>query len=446
MSTERNRQPPRQTVQHPARQAASPLLSPTASMDAHPIPIQAALRRLAALSPLDAPAGEPGIPSEGEAGVRRTCVPVVSVYLDVRPHGKAAQSGASPREVARLLIHERLHKLEQPFRPRGVAYATLQDAIVRIAQALAALNAQETRQPPILPEVQGMALFSSQPHDLFVRVDTQTPFDTQLSVSALPALFPLVRALDRSQQVVVALVAVNRARVVIVQGSAAREVFASQDDPKFYHMVHETNAMNQAHYQRHALAERRQFARQFARRIARLLSEGKQGVQGEIAAILLIGADEAVPLLRQALSTVRADLAPLIQEAPHSLALDAPLEAIQEVVTPLLTGAQRARDRALLERLTQGASPRQEAVVGQAATRRALQAGQVETLLLVDQLAPPPETSTELIALAIKSDATIAVIDSEETNKTEMGEDERAKLATALIQDGVGALLRYPLT
>lgn len=79
-------------------------------------PLRTLLRRLATLEPLAVPAGEPGVAAlGGRATQKRRYVPVLSVYLDLRPAG-AQGSGARPEaHPGRIFLDERLRQIERTF-------------------------------------------------------------------------------------------------------------------------------------------------------------------------------------------------------------------------------------------------------------------------------------------------------------------------------------------
>ena len=248
------------------------------------------LLRLAALEPLPVPthesgvtlptwsrasletgtSGEPGesIPASISAASSSSAmgivtetkyVPVLSVYLDLRPLIQGNQPAERPY---RVIVRERLHQIAATFAPRGVAFDTIQEAAAKIEGYL----------DTIPPDTPGAALFVSGPHDLFEALLSNVPFATQVAASATPDLFQLARLLTDQTVVAVATVELNAARIFLLHQGGLRELRQLADDPKYYHLVHSAPAMSQAHYQRHACQVRERFASEVARDIEQVVA------------------------------------------------------------------------------------------------------------------------------------------------------------------------------
>ncbi len=388
-------------------------MSSVKPMGATPPPVREVLRRLVAIEPLEVPAGGPGIAvREEQTGQTRICVPVLSVYLDLRP--VAAQAGGErPAErPGRIILRERLREIERTFWPRGAALDAVRADAARIEEYL------DTQ---VAPSTAGIAIFASASHHLFETLTSDVPFETYVSARALPDLFQLARLLDDQETAVVALAHTNAVRLFVTHRGGLREVRGLSDDPKLYHMVHSANAMNQAHYQRHAATVQAAFAREAAEQIERL-------VDREAATeVIVAGETRGVSLLRRALAP---RIAGMVRELPHSLQPDAPRDAIWEEIAPLLADAEAERDRSVVQRLVDALRANALGVAGLARTRRALLNGQVDVLVLAGEAPFAPEARSELIEWATKTDAAVEVVDHSETLQ-QLG--------------GVGALLRYRL-
>jgi stalled ribosome rescue protein Dom34 len=270
--------------------------------------------------------------------------------------------------------------------------------------------------------VAGVALFASAPHHLFEALQAATPFETEVTARQLPVLFPLARLLDDQETTVVALAHANAVRLFVLHQGGLRELRHLRNDPKPFHLVHGMNAMNQAHYQRHALATGRAFAHEAAQRIERLVD------QYGAREIILTGETRAVAQLRQELSP---DVAGLLITQPHTLEPNAPRGEVWDAVAPLLAQAKVDRHRSLLDQLVEGVQATGLGVAGPEQTQRALQQGQVDILIFMEGAPLTPETRDELIAWASKTDASAQIV-------------EQSDLLERL--GGVGALLRYPST
>ena len=365
--------------------------------------IQSIFHRLATLDPLPVPEGEAGVmlrdwpPDSATAATEIKYIPILSVYLDLRPELQGAVATERP---GRVTLRGRLHQIEATFAPRGAAF----DAVC--AGAAATLSFLDTQVPA---SASGVAIFVSPPHHLFESLLTTVPLQTQVVASALPDLFQLARVLADQETVVVAVVELNTARLFLLHQGGFRELRTLADDPKYFHMVRGVNAMSQAHYQRHTLQAREKFAVEVAQQIEQLV-ETEHASQ-----VILEGEVEALPLLRAALSR---PVAKLVRELPRSLGsseFSTPADTILEEIEPLVEESRAERERSLVERLVEAVQSDRLGVAGLEATRRALSLGQVETLILLADIAKPAgisdETISELIDLATRSDADVAVVD-----------------------------------
>jgi stalled ribosome rescue protein Dom34 len=240
------------------------------------------------------------------------------------------------------------------------------------------------------------------------------PFTTQVAATATPDLFQLARLLTDQAVVAVATVELNTARIFLLHQGGLRELRQLADDPKYYHRVRSATAMSQAHYQRHARQVRERFASDVARDIEQLVA------REHVTQVILAGEVEALPLIRAALSP---SVAKLVHVIPRSLAAGAaeftvPAADILDEIQPLLHEAKAERDRSVIERLVEAIQSDRLGVAGLEPTYRALTNGQVETLILLagDTQSPAEpakmssETRAELIALATRTDAELAMV------------------------------------
>jgi hypothetical protein len=377
-------------------------------------PLHTVLRRLATLEPLPVPRGEPGTPArDARTGQKRLCVPVLSVYLDLRPAGAQAGGARPEAHPGRIFLDERLRQIERTFWPRGMAYEAVRADVEHIQMYL------ETQ---VDVATAGVALFASAPHGLFEAITADMPFETQVTAGGLPDLFQLARLLDDQETAVVALAHGNAVRLFVIHQGGLRELRRLSEDPKLFHQVHGENAMNLAHYQRHALVVGREFARDVAAQVERLVTDYAA------REVVLTGETRAMARLRQELSP---DVARLLVTPPHTLEPGAPRSEVWDAVAPLLAEAKVDRHRSLVDRLVEAVRSNELGVVGVERTRQALHNGQVDILVLMDGAPLASETRDELIALATKTDAITQIV-------------ERSALLEQL--GGIGALLRYPMT
>jgi stalled ribosome rescue protein Dom34 len=105
-----------------------------------------------------------------------------------------------------------------------------------------------------------------------------------------------------------------------------------------------------------------------------------------------------------------------------------PRDDVQSEVAPLLAELETADDHAIADRLIEAVRADGLGVSGLKHTRRALEYGQADVLLLAPETADDLEDRNELIRLATQTSATIEIV-----------EDHDEFLAMG----GIGALLRY---
>jgi peptide subunit release factor 1 (eRF1) len=365
------------------------------------------VRRLADVTPLDEPAGEPGVNAFTAGGATRSCAPVISVYLDM----SVRDVGARPEERTGLVVlRGRLREIAQSFWPRGAAYDAVQEDAARIERYLAKQAS---------PAARGIALFASAQHGLFETLEAPEPFTNEVSVRAEPSLFQLARLLDDAETAVVAVVALNVARLFVLRAGQVIESAQHADDPKLYHKIRGTNAMNQKRYQNHADMKRTDFARQVADMVEQLAR--REGAQHVVVA----GELEAIARLRHALPP---HIISIVSQYSPRLDARAPMSAIAAEVEPLLRAAEREEERDVVERLVEGVQADALGVAGLEATQAALGAGQVDVLVVSGTAAFPAETRSALIELALRTGARVEVVEQS---------------ATLDHLGGVGALLRY---
>jgi Bacterial archaeo-eukaryotic release factor family 10/eRF1 domain 3 len=367
------------------------------------------LRRLATVEPTEVPEGEPGVALPGEVAGGRKYVPVLTVYLDMRPQVTGDRPAVRSGDI---ILKARLREIEMTFWPRGVAYDAVRADGARIERFLG---------EQVSPSAQGVAIFASTQHNLFETLEVGTPFVNEVSARSEPSLFQLAQLADDRETAVVAVVDTNTARLFMTRRGFLRELRGLDDDPKRYHKFRGANAMNQAHYQRRIENRRIQFADEVAREIERLVDR-----EGAVR-VVLAGDEVAVPLLRKALSPRIAQLA---QDHPLHVDFHAPRDTIREEIEPVLKEAEADQDRSVVERLVGAVQSGGLGVAGLDRTRAALEYGQVDTLVLSGEASFPEQTRSQLIEQATRTGATVEVVDRD----------------AALQQlGGVGALLRYPI-
>lgn len=341
--------------------------------------------------------------------------PVVSLYLDLRPdqHGRDR--------------YDQFVRKELPDRIRTYASSTperhsLDRDLERIQQHLNSID----------PALNGLALFSCSGAELFEAIELAAPLEGQrLYVSSQPHLLPLARVLDQYPRYLALLADTWSARIFVFAANAVERTDQIEGEKTHRHKM---GGWSQARYQRHTENFHLLHAKEVVDTVTRIVRTEN------IDRIVLAGDEVIIPLLRDQLPKDVAerivDVLRLDIRTPQRQVLERTLAALKE---------QDARtDRERVERLLDAYRSGGLGCAGVEATRRALELGQVDELLVPaapDQIrgiapqgaAAPEGTSAErvvdeLIALARQTSAGVRFI-------------EDGSLLAPL--GGVGAFLRF---
>ncbi len=332
-------------------------------------------------------------------------LPVLSLYLDMRPH----ETGENPRLRSGLVVlKDRLREIEKTFLPRGEDLDSFHSDAVSIEWYLS---------EEYSPSGPGLAIFACAGRGLFEVVEAGVAFENQVSVGPTPDLFQLARLLDEQETSVVALVDSNTARLFVTRLGALEEV-GGPDDDSVHYRKRSTGGWSQARYQRHIDKHRAEFAREAADEIADLVAKE------DAVRVILAGDEVAITPLRSALS---GQVAELVEDEVLRMDIRTPADDVANEITPVLARTEYDEARSAADRLVDEVRSGGLGVVGIEKTRRALEYGQVDELLLDPRLCPEEERA-ELVRLAIAMGGRVEVVEDH----------------PALGQfGGVGALLRY---
>jgi hypothetical protein len=349
---------------------------------------ESVLERLAALEPADT-------------------ILVLSVYLDLRPQ----ESGERPGQRAGLtILKDRLREIEKTLGPRGDAFDSFHADVERIEAHL---------EQEVAPETAGLAIFACNGQDLFEVVAAGVPFETSVSAGSLPNLFQLAQLLDDQESAVVALVDTSTLRLFVTRYGHLDEVEGTNDPNTKMYRKRSMGGWKQMHYQRNIDNNRADFARKAAADIEKLVND-------VAAAHLVVAGDEvAVPFLKEALST---DLQGLLHDDILRMDIRTPRDDVQSEIAPLLAELETTGDHIITDRLIEAVRADGLGVAGLKQTRRALEYGQADVLLLAPETTVAVDDRNELIRLATQTSATIEIVEDH---------DEFSAMG------GVGALLRY---
>ncbi len=330
---------------------------------------------------------------------------VLSVYLDMRPHGDSPAIRPSL-----IMLSDRFRQIEKTLLPRGAALDNFRIDANRVQRYL-----DEHAGP-----WQGVALFVCNSHNLFEVIETGVPFENQVSLEAVPDLFELARLVDEQETAVVALVDTNTTRLFVTRSGFLEEVAGPHDDP-FGSRQRNTGGLNHKQYQRRVQNQREAFAREAAAALEELVS------QAGAKRVILAGDEVAIPLLHRALSP---QLEPLIQEEVLRLDIRTPRDAVLREIAPILAQVEEEESHARADRLVEAVREQGLGVIGLQETRHAFEHGQGEVLVLAEEAPLNEQERNDLVRLATLSGAEVDLVTGHEILQ-HLG--------------GVGALLRYHL-
>jgi peptide chain release factor subunit 1 len=338
------------------------------------------------------------------APIDADALPLLSIYLDVRPEA----TGERPQLRAGLLVLEdRLREIRRTFLPRG-------DDLDSFDADAARINAfvEEGMQP----STEGLAIFACNGLGVWETVEVQAPFENQVTVASRPDLYQLAKLDDEFERAVVGVIDTNTARLYVYEYGDLIEAGGPDEDPVHF-QKRQTGGWSQARYQRHIDKHRKDFTGEIVQAIGDL-------VEREDAHHVVLAGDEVVMShLNRAMPKELAAKVTGVFKAD----IRANVNEIAAEVTPIMEQAERESGMSAVERLVGEVRRGGLGVAGIEATGKALERGQVDTLLLDEQAVGPVERK-ELVRLAATTAADVEVV-QDAPSLAEMG--------------GVGALLRY---
>ncbi len=339
-----------------------------------------------------------------------TEMPVLSVYLDMRPQATGGTPGVRSGEI---VLKDRLHEIEKTYLPRGADLDSFHADREKIEEFIENKMSKATS---------GLIIFACSAANLWEVEEVGAELENEVAVGATPALFQFAKLLDDYETAVVAVVDTNTARFFVTNYGKLKETDAP-DDPNT-HLYNKTSGggWNQTKYQRIVENKRDEFSKEVVKDLEKLIE--KVGAKN-----LIIAGDEI------AMTLLQNNLSPQSKEILYSeiLRIDekTPRLEIKEDVREILAEIEKDNAKSQIEKLIGAMRGDGLAVAGIDLTKEALENGQVENLLIDPQSEIlDHDTRNELIRLAETSGAMVEMIEDNE------------KFAA---MQGVGGLLRYKL-
>ncbi|MGE3507505.1 MAG: Vms1/Ankzf1 family peptidyl-tRNA hydrolase [Vicinamibacterales bacterium] len=235
------------------------------------------------------------------------------------------------------------------------------------------------------PAANGLALFACSGSGLFEAMPLLAPVpEHELVISDQPHLYTLARVLDAFPRYAVVVADTHTARVIVL---AVNAVERSERVENRKTKRHKMGGWSQARFQRHVDHFREQHAKEVIDALARVVRD--EGIES-----IIIGGDEViVPLLE---ATMPKDLADRLVDVIR-LDIRTPEHLILRRTLDVMRQQDATTDRDRVAALFDAHRGGGLATVGLEDTRRALELGQVDELLLtadVDTIRPAPMPAT----------------------------------------------------
>ena len=328
--------------------------------------------------------------------------PVVSLYLDGRPDPRG-RDHYQPFARKELAARSRTFPARSPER----------DSFDRDAERIQTYLSEEIR-----PSANGVAIFAcSGEGDFFEALQLDAPIvENRLSVSSHPHLYPLARLLDEYPRYAVVVADTKSARIYVF--GRGREIDREQVESPSMERT-SAGGWSQMRYQRHVDNLRKAHVKELVDTLAEVVEKDRAEF------IILSGDEVIVPLIRgelpKALESKVVDTIKLDRkQTSEAEILETTMGALRELDGK--TDAERVQ-RLLGEHRAGGLG-----VTGREDTRAALEAGQVDELLVTAAGGEAEDWADELVILARQTDARVRFIDD---------------LALLEPAGQVGAFLRY---
>ncbi len=339
-----------------------------------------------------------------------TEMPVLSVYLDMRPQATGRNPAVRSGEI---VLKDRLHEIEKTYLPRGEDLDSFRADRERIETFV---------ENDVSPATSGLIIFACSATGLWEAIEVGAELENEVAVGPVPALYQFAKLLNDHETAVVAVVDTNTARFFVTSFGKLKEMDGPDDPNNDAYNKTTGGGWSQARYQRIVDNTRESFSKEVVAELEALTK--KAGAKN-----LVIAGDEI------AMTLLQNNLSPSAKEILYSevLRIDekTPRLKIKERVTGILAEIEIENARSNAERLIGAMRGDGLGVAGLNATTQALENGQVETLLLdANSSTLPDDVRNELIRLATTTGAKVEMVEGHE------------KFAA---MEGVGGLLRYKL-
>jgi peptide chain release factor subunit 1 len=295
-------------------------------------------------------------------------LPVLSVYLDMRAHATGQRPG---RRAGEVVLRDRLRNIERTYWPRGADYDSFKADDARLVEFI---------DEEFDPSAHGLALFACSGIGLWEAVQAGVPFHDSVSAGPRPDLFQLARLIDEHETAVVALVDTNTARLFVTRTGRLEEA-GDLDEDAVHFQKRSLGGWSEQRYQRHIDKHIEDFARDAAAEIEQLVS------REEARRLVLAGDEVAITPLAEALPQAVAERVGEVLRVDMRASVDELGSEVREV----LERAEAESGHSLADQLVGAVRGDGLGVGGVEATRRMLEMGAAEVLILAEMPITAPE-------------------------------------------------------
>lgn len=336
--------------------------------------------------------------------------PVLSIYLDMRPQA----TGNNPAiRAGETVLRDRLNEIEKTFGPRGEELESFLADREKIENYIKDEMSDST---------QALIIFASSAAGLWETAEVGIELDNEVLVGNRPALFQFVKMLDEHDTTVVAVVDSSTARFFVTRSGKLQEYTGPNDDNKKDYTQTSVGGWKQMKYQRNIDNNKEDFSKEVAAQLEKLVNKV------DARAIIAAGDEASTSRLAE---NVSPQIKELLQEDVLRIDIKATRNEIKVEVAEMLDDIEENIGNSAADQLVDAVRGNGLGVAGVGATRRALENGQVETLLLdPDSTNLDEEVREELIRLATTTSADVEIVQEHPVFSK---------------MDGVGGILRYKI-
>lgn len=280
--------------------------------------------------------------------------PYLSVYLDWTPDG-------SGNRLSLRALEDELNNIESRLQTRGANLDSFNTDRERIMDYV-------TNQAPV--SARGIAIFACDAESIWETIPLQVPVATKIVEDRFPHCFNLARIIDDYETYAVVLADGQESRILVLSMNEAEQAAQTEADEEIKRF--QAGGWAQMVFQRRTDNIIRAHTKDIADRLSRVIK------RYDVQHVIIAGNDAIKGIVLSTLpDQVKAKLVDYI-----NLDITANMQAIMELLEPMMRGVEREQEAADLVRLEEQVGAQNFGVAGVAETAMALTKGQVRTLFM----------------------------------------------------------------